>query len=201
LLDSREQIDYTNLKPHYLRYHPLAVYVKLDVKKDKHNKEEIRFHLKGLPPNVFQLSTTLKAKKTYPMRVELQPSHLSHIIKVTRTQFNFLPAFAITVYSSQGRTMESAIVCLDGNFKFNAKPYVMLSRLTNGTNLGILGTWSRSLWNTKPDPLIVSYLNNDIYPKEQATRACVARAQQESRVMETQLREKARAMLAHSRQV
>ena len=200
LLNSREQIDYTNLKPHYLRYHPIAVYVKLDVKKDQQNKDEIKFHLPGLPPNVFQLSTSLP-EKSFPMMVDLIPSHLSHTISVKRTQFKFLPAFAITVYSSQGRTMDSAIVCLDGSFKFNAKPYVMLSRLTNGTNLGILGTWSRSLWNIKPDPLIVSYLDDAIYPKENATRDRVPRERALSHVMETQLREKARSMLNENRLV
>ena len=173
VLDSRENIDYNSSKPHYLRYQPVAVYIKLDTKMDQETKEhEVKFHLDGLPPNVFQLSTTVKSKtKQYPMTLKgIQFPHLPAPVQGTRSQFCFLPAYSITVNSSQGRTMEGAIIHLDGNFKHNAKPYVMLSRLTNGAMMGVLGTWQRSLWSLCPDPIMLQFLQNKIYAWERASR-------------------------------
>ena len=90
-------------------------------------------------------------------------------IKMSRTQFKFLPAYAITVNSSQGRTLESAIVHLEGEFKNNVKAYVMLSRLTTGIMMGIIGRWHNDLFRTKPCQVMLDYLENCILPKEKIT--------------------------------
>ena len=67
--------------------------------------------------------------------------------------------------------MDSAVVCLEGDFKVNVRPYVMLSRLTNGAAMGILGKWKLSLWSSAPDSDMLDFLRGQIYPKEQQTLA------------------------------
>ena len=70
--------------------------------------------------------------------------------------------------------MEAAIVHLDGKFTYNVKPYVMLSRLTNGVNMGIIGTWSKCLFSRKPDPVMLRYLLKYIFPVEKLTLSDVS---------------------------
>jgi energy-coupling factor transporter ATP-binding protein EcfA2 len=138
VLDPRENIDYSNNTPHYMRYHAEAVYVELDTPIGKNGKPETKFQLTGLPPNVFVLSTK-RASKNFPNIVTYTPRGSPITYNMTRVQFCILPAYAITVNSSQGRTLQSAIINLEGKFTNNVKAYVMLSRLTNGSNFGILG--------------------------------------------------------------
>jgi ATP-dependent exoDNAse (exonuclease V) alpha subunit len=76
-----------------------------------------------------------------PLNVRLSGNQLKipHDVVMQREQYRFLPAYCITVNASQGRTLESVVICLDGGYTWNAKPYVMWSRLTNGRALGIIG--------------------------------------------------------------
>ena len=152
LLHPKEIVDYSTKDPHYLLYHPVAVYIKLDTKKDNNGVPEVKFTLPNLPPNVFLMTTSFNTKGNHKVDVHHSPAHLSQKIRMSRRQFRFLPAYAITVNASQGRTLSSALIHLDGVFKNNIKPYVMLSRLTNGDNMGIIGKWEPSLWTTKPCP-------------------------------------------------
>ena len=93
------------------------------------------------------------------------------MVKVQRQQFRFLPAYAITVNASQGRTLKSAIIHLDGKYTDNSKAYVMLSRLTNGLSLGIIGTWDKSLFRTKPNGLMLAFMTTYLIPSEERTLA------------------------------
>jgi hypothetical protein len=168
VLDPREVVDYSNDRPHYLRFHPEAVYVEIDTPLDKNGKPTQKFRLKGLPPNVFAMNCKSNGKQR-PQLVVHQPKDWPVTVTMSRKQFSFLPAYAITVNSSQGRTLESAIVHLDGDFTNNVKPYVMLSRLTNGKNFGIIGKWRVNMWKTKPCPKMLKFQDKQILVKEQDT--------------------------------
>ena len=117
------------------------------------------------------MSTSKGDQKGFPVRVKHRPRGYVSEITMNRIQFRFLPGYAITVNASQGRTLHSAVVCLEGDFKKNVKPYVMLSRLTNGTALGIIGSWRKKTFSLLPDPLMLSYLSKKLYPLEKRTRA------------------------------
>jgi ATP-dependent exoDNAse (exonuclease V) alpha subunit len=187
VLDPRENIDYTTDTPHYLRYHAEAVYVTLDTPKDKNGKPEIKFQLTGLPPNVFVLSTKT-VSKTFPNIVKYQPRGSPVTYTMARVQFAILPAYAITVNSSQGRTLLSAIINLEGKFSNNVKAYVMLSRLTNGSNFGILGDWHPSLWKLKPCPLMLKHNKEHLLHKEIETRRLLLSLDQNIKELEALLR-------------
>ena len=74
-VDSREHIDYNSNTPHYLRHHPVAVYIKLDTKKDDNGNPEVHSHLDGLEPNVFMVTTTInRGTKSV---VKHRPKHLT----------------------------------------------------------------------------------------------------------------------------
>jgi hypothetical protein len=107
---------------------------------------------------------------------------------MTRVQFCILPAYAITVNSSQGRTLQSAIINLEGKFTNNVKAYVMLSRLTNGSNFGILGDWHPSLWKLKPCPLMLQHDKFHLLVKERGTRKLLVSLDQNIRDLEALLR-------------
>ena len=107
---------------------------------------------------------------------------------MTRVQFCILPAYAITVNSSQGRTLQSAIINLEGKFANNVKAYVMLSRLTNGSNFGILGDWHPSLWKLKPCPLMLQHDKLHLLKKERKTRKLLDSLDQTIRDLELLLR-------------
>ena len=171
VLDQREPtISYESSAPHYLKYHPLAVYVKIDTKTFEDGTEEIKFQVQGLPPNVMMLSTTYEKSKKRKPTVVYQPKSSPTTITLTRRQFEFLPSYAITVNASQGRTLHSAIIHLDGDYFINVKPYVMMSRLTSGKGLGILGKWKPSLWTAKPDPHMLDFLRTFLERKSLDTR-------------------------------
>jgi hypothetical protein len=107
---------------------------------------------------------------------------------MTRVQFCILPAYAITVNSSQGRTLHSAIINLEGKFTNNVKAYVMLSRLTNGSNFGILGDWHPSLWRLKPCPIMLEHEKDHLRKTERGTRKLVDTLDQIIKDLETLLR-------------
>jgi hypothetical protein len=187
VLDAREEIDYSTTTPHYLRYHPEAVYVTVDTPIKPNGKPEKKFQLTGLPPNVFVLSTN-KTSKTFPNIVTHSPTGSPITYTMLRVQFCILPAYAITVNSSQGRTLQSAIIHLDGKFTNNVKAYVMLSRLTNGDNFGILGDWQSSLWYLKPCPIMLRHYKEVILKKEQVTRKAVDNLDSTIKLLELLLR-------------
>jgi ATP-dependent exoDNAse (exonuclease V) alpha subunit len=173
VIDPRETIDYNSDEPHFLRHHPISVYVLVNTPKDKETRQpEVKFHLHGLPANVFMM-TRDENKKGRPLYATLTGSQLKKPFNVSmqREQYRFLPAYAITVNSSQGRTLKSAVVCLEGDFKYNVKPYVMLSRLTNGDALGIIGKVSSKIWLLKPNGDMKNYLEEKLYPKARETVA------------------------------
>ena len=185
VLDPREIVDYSDIdKPHYLLYHPLVVYVVLDVEPNKDGNIPTRFQIEGLEPNVFpMLPPTVKSqchKCTY-----IGDDKLTYTI--TRSQFYFLPAFAITVNQSQGRTLHSAVVVLEGKYTVAEKPYVMLSRLTNGSNMGVLGGWDKNFFSTlRPNATMLEYLVKHIYPKVVNTRSEISNVKQKiSKLYET----------------
>ena len=187
VLDPRENVDYSNLTPHYLRYHPVAVYMKLDTPIGKDGKPEKKFQLTGLPQNVFVLSTR-SVSKNFPNIVKHEPRGSPVTYTMSRVQFCILPAYAITVNSSQGRTLQSAIINLEGNFKNNVKAYVMLSRLTNGSNFGILGDWHPTLWDLQPCPEMLKHSSSHLLPKERVTRKLLPSLDQSIMDLETTLR-------------
>jgi hypothetical protein len=79
-------------------------------------------------------------------------------VVMQREQYPFLLAYCITVDVTQGRILESAIICLDGGYTWNAKPYVMLSRLTNGRALGIIGKIPLGIWKVKPNADMLHFI-------------------------------------------
>ena len=98
---------------------------------------------------------------------------------ITRSQFYFLPAFAITVNQSQGRTLHSAVVVLEGKYTVAEKPYVMLSRLTNGSNMGVQGVWDKNFFSTlRPNATMLEYLVKHIYPKVVNTKSEISNVKQ-----------------------
>ena len=84
--------------------------------------------------------------------------------------------------------MESAIVNLDGKFDNNVKAYVMLSRLTTGVEMGIIGDWHIDLFKTEPSPDMLRYLNTYILPKESITLAGLTKILVEIQDLDTALR-------------
>jgi len=89
--------------------------------------------------------------------------------KINRKQLWILPAFSITVDASQGRTTKKAIVHLDGLYQSACKPYVMQSRVTNGDDFHVIGSWKDNLFSLKPDKHMVQYLETHLKPKEITT--------------------------------
>lgn len=75
--------------------------------------------------------------------------HSGKKCKIRRTQLPVLPAFAMTVHKSQGRTMEKAIVDLEG-CGGSESLYVMLSRVTSLDGLAILRPFSQKRIMCRP---------------------------------------------------
>ena len=98
-------------------------------------------------------------------------------VQIQRKQLWILPAFAITVNSSQGRSLDSAIIDLSSqkpgknkNEPGSAeKSYVKLSRLRTGTYLGIQGWWPPAVWETKPDKTVLAFIKLVLEPVEKRT--------------------------------
>ena len=131
-LDPREvsDVDYGSPLPHYLLF-DVVVFIKII-------NEKTKFQLKGLEPNVYPLinnstnsSLRRKMKFNYVDNVTKVPSTCFHCwlilhigqtyhkssqveYSITRKQLWILPAFSITVDSSQGRSLDSAIIHLGG---------------------------------------------------------------------------------------
>ena len=139
---------------------------------DSDGNFEIKFQIPGLPPNVFPLSTRSKSKtsriaQTMNRKMTFDYRDSSRTVyHITRKQLWILPAFAITVDSSQGRSLKQAMVHLDGHYTSASKPYVMLSRLMYGDNLHVLGSWDSELFDLKPDPHMLQFIENVLNPLE-----------------------------------
>jgi hypothetical protein len=171
VVDPRETIDYDSDEPHFLRHHPLAVYVRIDAAIDKTtNEPEVKFKLTGLPANVF-IMTRERNKKDWAFCINLEGNKLNlpYPVHMKREQYAILPAYCITVNSSQGRTLQSAVVCLEGSYSQNVKPYVMLSRLTNGASLGVIGSWPGALFSLPPNRTMLHYLEEYLHPLAEQT--------------------------------
>jgi hypothetical protein len=175
-LDEREPaVDYGNIaEPHYLQYQPV-VHVQYTDGVD-------RFQLSGgtdqplLEKGVCPMSVkfqTRRMKFTHKRKVHGRVQHL----KIKRKQLWFLPAFAITVNAAQGRTIRAAIVDLSKPVHQRAeKPYVMLSRVPLGGNLGVQGEWNDTLWEPRPDRTMLNYTKRFLQPLEVETRGNVPTA-------------------------
>ena len=167
-VDYREVVDYNDLAtPHYLRYQP-TVYV--------HFKEaESLFHLEGLPKGVLPMNKNFgyqSRKMSFLFRKKMKGVDVRATI--TRKQLWILPAFAITVNSSQGRSLHSAIIDLSEQKQDRAeRAYVKLSRLMRGKFLAIQGTWSRLMWKAKPNEAMIQYVQQKLLSKEKNTLANV----------------------------
>jgi hypothetical protein len=172
-LDPREVVDRSpeNIDtPHYLRYQPVLEVHFPDA--------EDHLHLDGLLKGVMPISNTFgyQTRKS-SFKYDLRTSGTTERLQVTRTQLWILPAFAITVNSSQGRSLDSAIVDLSkqkpGKKKNEPgqaqKSYVKLSRLRTGKYLGIQGTWLPALWKTQPDPAVINYIDKVLVPIQTTT--------------------------------
>ena len=186
-VDEKEKIDYTDDKPHYLRFEPI-VYVKIITKKQDDGTYEIKFQLPGLEPNVFPVSRCSKMKNLNRKMefIHVDPETLTPY-HVSRKQLWFLPAFSITVDSSQGRTLHQAIVHLAGKYSTSEKPYVMLSRLTRGSALGVIGSWEKNLFSLKPNENMMDHIETVLRPKEQATRLRIDKNKHDIPSLETLL--------------
>jgi hypothetical protein len=179
VVDTRESIDYDSNEPHFLSYHPKSVYVRVITPLDRAtNEPEVKFQLSGLPPNVFMMTRDAN-KVGRPLNVRLTGNQLQipHDVVMQREQYRFLPAYCITVNSSQGRTLESAVICLDGGYTVNAKPYVMLSRLTNGRALGIIGKVPIGIWKVKPNADMLHFMEEVLDVKARDTLAALDHSQ------------------------
>jgi hypothetical protein len=172
-LHPNEVVDYSNTSvPHYLSYHPLAVYIKIDTKDN-----QILFTLPGLPPNVFPTSTMPGFDGCSSGHYNSSFTLGKEGIPIRRTQFIFSPGFAITVYASQGRTLTEALLYFGSKDDKNkaklfqsAAVYVMLSRVCTGDNLGILGIVPHStLIGLSPNATMLEYVKRNLHSKEKAT--------------------------------
>ena len=166
ILDPREEVDYSDLTtPHYLRYQP-TLHVHFPGSD---------FQLDGLPPNVLPINNTFgvqsrTASFTYTKSIQ----GVKVKMNITRKQLWILPAFAITHYTSQGRSVDAAIIDLSKTTADQAEaPYVKLSRLRTGKFLGIQGDWLPTVWETKPDAVMTKYISNKLKTKERKTLANV----------------------------
>jgi hypothetical protein len=126
-------------------------------------KELILFQLPNLPPNVFVMSAK-SLKSSMPMRVEYTAPSLPFVVKMNRNQYPFLPAYAITVDASQGRSLDSALVCLEGNPTYNSKDYVMLSMVRTGGALGIIGKIPAYVCRTTPNETMLEFEKDFLRP-------------------------------------
>ena len=54
----------------------------------------------------------------------------------------------------------------NGSSGWSSKPYVMLSRLMYGDNLHVLGSWDSELFDLKPDPHMLQFIENVLNPLE-----------------------------------
>ena len=165
ILDERERVVGGNNKPHYCRYEPV-VYIKLP---------DCDFQIPGLDPGEIPISTSTKQfKQNHAMSFK----HVVNVggqkiqLNIQRKQLWILPAFAITVDSSQGRTLDAAIIDLSGHHTTAQKPYVMLSRLSAGTWLGIQSGWEPSLWNVKPNSKMVKFIKTLLRKEEETKKTC-----------------------------
>ena len=176
ILDDREEVNFQDINtPHYLVYPPIAVYVKLDVSPDRDGNIPTRIQIPNHEPNVFPILFPTEHRDSKDISYTHNTTKTEY--KIGRRQFPFTPAFAITVYSSQGRTLNGVIVHLDGNFGNGEIPYVMLSRLTNGECLGIIGDWN-DLAGLSPNQTMIRYMETNILPKVESTMSDVDRIRQ-----------------------
>jgi len=167
VLDDREEVNFQDANtPHYLVYPPIAVYAKLDVSPDRDGNIPTKIQIPNHEPNVFPILFPTEARDRKEISYQHKPNKKEY--KFSRRQFPFTPAFAITAYSSQGRTLNGVIVHLDGNFRSGEVPYVMLSRLTNGNCLGIIGDWN-DLSGLNPNQTMIKYMEANIFPKVEST--------------------------------
>ena len=165
VLDSRERVVSGNDDPHYCAYQPI-VYVKLP-------QSEKHFRLPNLPVGVIPMTALHSTKQSRSMyfthNLKLPGKTIG--INIIRKQLWFLPAFAITVDNSQGRTLESAIIDLSAHHTAPNRPYVMLSRLTTVKWLGVQKDFNFSLWNVKPDKTMLRFLKLTVQPKAVTTES------------------------------
>ena len=165
ILDERERVIGGDDKPHYCRYEPV-VYVKLP---------DCQFQIPGLGIGELPMSTVNKQyKQDKPMNFEHVYNFAGQKIKlnIRRKQLWFLPAFAITVDSSQGRTLAAAIIDLSGHHKAAQKPYVMLSRLNSGMWLGIQSELDSTIWNVKPNATMLKYIKTLQEKEKKTSNSC-----------------------------
>jgi hypothetical protein len=142
ILDEREVVSHPDdlARPHYLRYQPI-VHVLFG------ECVEI-FKLGDLPAGVVPISTQ-KGSQTFTTSFTVSIPG-ARDLTVQRKQLAILPAWAITVNSSQGRSLDTAVIDISGIHKSAEKPYVMISRLKTG-DFGVQGEWDPSFWTVKPN--------------------------------------------------
>ena len=130
----------------------------------------VLFQLPGLEPNVTPFSTNSSSvsKMNKCMSFTYKDQLQGKRYKITRKQLWFLPTFSITVDSSQGRSLNSAVVHLGGEYSSLEKPYVMFSRVIHGDNLFVLGDWSKDLVKLTPNKDMIQHVN-DLMKKEKIT--------------------------------
>lgn len=93
VLDPRETVDYSSKNPHYLLYHPLGVYIRLDTGEDDKGRMEVKFTLPNLEPNVFMMTTMIKER---PLTVS-NPSVVDFCVGLP-TQITILFSFIHTYH-------------------------------------------------------------------------------------------------------
>jgi hypothetical protein len=82
-------------------------------------------------------------------------------ITITRTQLPIVPAYAITTYKCQGKTLSHGVIDLlppPYSKSDLANVYVPISRFTCRDKMAILRPFPRSILNQKPHPDMVSEL-------------------------------------------
>ena len=165
IIDPREEVDTDLSTPHYLRYQP-TVHVHFP---------GADFQLDGLPKGVLPMNNTFGVQSRSATFTHNKSMHGVKVqMSINRKQLWILPAFAITGYSSQGRSLDAAIIDLSQQTTERAEQaYVKLSRLRSGLFLGIQGTWLPTVWETEPNPVMTKYIEDQLRPKERQTLANV----------------------------
>ena len=125
------------------------------------NTSQVETSLDGLCPKLIPIPLikkqfTIPIKQLFGRLFERMEGgkKIPQVIQVTRTQLPIVPAFAITTYKAQGRTMNKIVVDLQvplGTLQV-ASIYVPLSRVKRAEDIVILRPFDMKVLQVRPSP-------------------------------------------------